>query len=86
MSDKKLQKYYSRLATEGIIKALLWGVTVGFSLAAVLGGIYWLMAWKSAWFCLIICALVSAGVAYSLYYWKFKPTTKYIAYRVDDLG
>lgn len=86
MSDKKLQRYYSRLATEGMVKALLWGVAIGFALAAVLGGIYWLMDWKSAWVCPIVWAVVSAGAAYALYQWKFKPTTKYIARRVDDLG
>lgn len=86
MSDKRLQKYYSRLATEGIVKSLLWGLTIGFALATVLGGIYWLMGWKSAWVCLIVWAGVSAGVTYALYRWKFKPTTKYIARRVDDLG
>jgi hypothetical protein len=86
MSDKSLQKYYLRLATEGVIKALLWGLSIGFSMLAILGGLFWLMDWKAVWICLIVWAVVSAGTTYVLYRWKFKPTTKTIARRVDDLG
>ena len=86
MSDRSLQKYYLRLATEGLIKALLWGLSIGFSILAILGGIFWFMAWKAVWICLLVWAVVSAGTTYALYRWRFKPTTKYIARRVDDLG
>jgi len=86
MSDKSLKKYYSRLATEGIIKALLLGASIGFCALAILGGLYWLMAWKSVWICLLVWGAVSLFTAVLLYRWKFQPTTKYIARRVDDLG
>lgn len=86
MTDKKLQKYYSRVATEGKLKALLWGGAVGFGALAILGGLYWLMAWKSVWICLVVWAVITVGTALALYQWKFKPTTKYIAHRVDNLG
>ena len=86
MSDKNLQKYYLRLATEGILKALLWGLAIGFGALAILGGLYWMMAWKAVWVCLVVWGAVSVGATLALYYWKYKPTTKYIAHRVDNLG
>ena len=86
MSDKLLHKYYLRLKTEGFVKALLWGLAIGFGVLAVLGVLYWMMEWKSAWVCLIVWAAVSACATFAFYRWKFKPTTKYIARRVDDLG
>ena len=86
MSDKNLQKYYLRLATEGLLKAFLWGAAIGFSALTILGGLYWMMAWQSVWVCLVVWGAVSASATLVLYYWKYKPTTKYIAHRVDDLG
>ena len=86
MSDKRLQKYYLRLATEGVLKALLWGLTIGFGALAILGALYWMMGWSSVWVCLVVWGVVSAGMTVALYYKTFKPTTKYIAHRVDNLG
>ncbi len=86
MSDKTLQKFYWRLKSEGILKAVLLGLAIGFGILALLGGVFWLFAWKSVWVCLLVWAAVSACSAYALYKWKFQPTTKYIARRVDDLG
>lgn len=86
MSDKILQKYYLRLKTEGFLKALLWGLAVGFGVLAVLGMLYWFMGWTSEWVCLVVCSVVTAGTTFAFYHWRFKPTTKYIARRVDDLG
>jgi hypothetical protein len=86
MSDKLLHKYYLRLKTEGLLKALLWGLAVGFGVLAVLGMLYWLMDWKSEWVSLVVAAVVTVGATCIFYHWIFKPTTKYIARRVDDLG
>ena len=86
MSDKNLQKYYFRLATEGVLKALLLGLTIGFGALTILGGLYWLMGWESVWICLVVWGVISAGATCAFYYTIFKPTTKYIAHRVDNLG
>lgn len=86
MSEKLLQKYYLRLKTEGFVKALLWGLAIGFGALTVFGMLFWIMNWGFAWVCLPIWAVVSACASIALYYWRFKPTTKSIARRVDDLG
>ena len=86
MSDKNLQKYYFRLATDGVLKALLLGLTIGFGALTILGGLYWLMGWESVWICLVVWGVISAGATCAFYYTIFKPTTKYIAHRVDNLG
>ena len=86
MSGKALGKYYARVAKEGIIKSVLLGLLIGFCALAVLSGVYWFMGWKSAWVCLVVWAAVSAASAYAFYRWRYKPTTKEIARRVDELG
>ena len=86
MSEKLLFRYYLRLKTEGFLKALLWGLAVGFSALAIFGMVHWLLGWKVAWVCAPVGVVFAAVSTYAFYRWKFKPTTKYIARRVDDLG
>lgn len=86
MSEKLLFRYYLRLKTEGFLKALLWGLAIGFSALAVFGVLHWVMDWKFAWACALVWAVCSAIPTLVFYHWKYKPTTKYIARRVDDLG
>ena len=86
MSEKLLFRYYLRLKTEGFLKALLWGLAVGFGALAVFGVLHWVMGWKFAWVCALVGVTFAAVSTYVFYQWKFKPTTKYIARRVDDLG
>ena len=86
MSEKLLFRYYLRLKTEGFLKALLWGLAVGFAALAVFGMVHWIMGWKFAWACALVGVSFAAVSTFAFYQWKFKPTTKYIARRVDDLG
>ena len=86
MSGKLFKKYYGRLQREGILKALLCGLTVGFITLAVLGALFWFMGWKSYWIGFIVWGGVSAVAIVGFYKWKFQPTTKAIARRVDELG
>ena len=86
MSDKLLYKYYLRLRTEGFLKALLWGVAIGFGALAIFGMTHWMLGWKIAWLGWVIWTVVSAVSTFAFYKWKFRPTTKYIARRIDDLG
>lgn len=86
MSEKLLFRYYLRLKTEGFLKALLWGLAIGFGALAVFGMVHWIMGWKFAWACALV-GVVFASVSTLIFYQrKYKPTTKSIARRVDDLG
>ena len=86
MSEKLLFRYYLRLKTEGFLKALLWGLAIGFGALAVFGMVHWIMGWKFAWASALV-GVVFASVSTLIFYQrKYKPTTKSIARRVDDLG
>ena len=86
MSEKILFRYFLRLKTEGFLKALLWGLAIGFGALAVFGMLHWFLGWKIAWVGILIWAALTVGATYAFYRWKYKPTTRYIARRVDDLG
>ena len=86
MSSKLFKKYHSRLAKEGIIKSLLCGLLIGFSALVLVAGLFWLMAWKAVWVCAPVFVVITAASAWAFYHFKFHPTTKDIARRVDELG
>ena len=86
MSSELFRKYYTRLKSEGILKASLCGLTIGFSASAVLATLFWFMGWENFWISVIVCAVLATGSGFALYKWKFQPTTKAIARRVDELG
>jgi len=86
MVKKSLQKYYSRLVKEGLLKSLLYGGFIGFCVLTLLGGVYWFMGWQSVWVCYVAWLVVTCASVYAFYRFKFKPTTKDIARRVDELG
>ena len=86
MSSELFKKYYKRLKSEGIVKAVLCGLIFGFSALALAATLFWFMGWKAFWISLIVWAVVSAVVAVAFYKFKFQPTTKAIARRVDELG
>ena len=89
MDAKKIfDKYYSRLAMEGVLKALIIGIISGFAIMAALSivafcveALIWLW-WVGLIVGIGICAVVTAV----LYFLVFKPNTKEIAKRIDKLG
>lgn len=88
MDNKNIfKKYYRRLAREGIVKALLFGIAAGFAVNFVTALVTWLaVTYKGLY--IAIGAGVAVGVitALVLYYAKFRPTTHDIAKRIDSLG
>lgn len=86
MAGELFKKYYSRLAREGIIKSALVGMIVGFSTLFLTSIVLWLTNEDLFWLAFISGVAVGAVIAPVLYYKKFKPTTKEIARRVDELG
>jgi len=86
VSGELFKKYYNRLKTEGIVKALLCGLIFGCSALAISAGLVWFMGWKAFWVSLIVWAVVSAGTGVAFYKLKFQPTTREIALRIDELG
>lgn len=86
MLEKLLQKYSSRLKKQGLIKSLIWGVLIGLVALLVSATIFWIIGVKQVWWCAIIFVGVSSITLPIFYVWKFRPTKKDVARRVDDLG
>ena len=90
MKDERKQGQFSRfsrrLTIEGLLKALLIVLTVGFGVAFVVSTIYWFVAKNALWLCLGIVAgvlLVGVPVVYMIF---FRPTIQSNARRIDRLG
>lgn len=82
------EKYYSRVAREGILKAALCGIIVGFFVDFVISLACWFAnaAVWSVYLALGIGLLAGAVCAVVAYFKFFRPTTKSIAKRIDSLG
>ena len=78
MSSELFKKYYKRLKTEGILKALLCGLIIGFTVLAVLATLFWFMGWKAFWISLIAWVCISAVVTVAFY--KLKLTVISLLY------
>ena len=83
---KLFKEYYSRLAKEGFLKALFGGLIVGASVAFVAAFTFWFLGVKQYWISLILLVAAAAVTTSILYYKKFRPSTKAIAKRLDELG
>ena len=81
------KKYYKRIALEGIFKSLFLAVIIGFSATFVVATVSWFFGFDFGLILSIVVAAVTT-VASGLfaYFFKYRPTTKAIARRVDRLG
>ena len=87
MDVKKLfDKYYSRLAREGIFKALFCGLIVGLIVNFAVAFIAWYYGWNGLWWALGAWVIVTSATTPIFYQKKFKPSAKAIAERLDRLG
>lgn len=80
------KKYYKRLEKESVIKSLLLGLIVGAGVLLAASFVIWMTLPDLFWVALLLCAATTAAFTPLFYYKKYKPTTKEIARRVDDLG
>lgn len=87
MEGKRVfEKYYRKLAHEGILKALLFGLIIGFAVNIIVALVLWFTDYKLFWVAIVAGIAVAAVSALLLYYKKFRPTASAIARRVDGLG
>lgn len=83
---EQFKQYYARLAKESFFKALLSGSICGFLALFLSAAIIWFAGWEQIWVCAIVFAVVFAIATVIFYYKKFRPHTKAIAKRIDELG
>ena len=87
MDAKKIfEKYYSRLALEGFLKALILGLIFGFAAEFIVAFATWMASYNGLWISIAAGVAVAAGMTALFYFKKFRPTAKQIAKRVDRLG
>lgn len=80
------KEYYERLKKEGIIKAVLCGITTGAIAMFVSSLFIWFFLGKYFWLAFIIWVVVGVATTPLFYQKKFRPTTRAMAARVDALG
>lgn len=81
------KKYHRRIAAEGILKSLLYGLIAGSLVALVTALLSWFFGFKGGlWLSIGLFFVGLAATALPLYFFKFRPTAKAIAVRVDALG
>ena len=79
-------KHHSRLVTEGIIRSTLCGLAIGFAANTIVALAAWYIGFGSIWLAIGI-GIGAAAISGALFYcFKFKPTPREIARRVDRLG
>ena len=83
---KLFEKYYKRLAREGLIKSVLCGLLVGFSAMFATAFCFWMTEVNLFWLAVIPFIIGVAVSAPVFYYRKFKPTSSAVAARIDELG
>lgn len=86
MADKIFKEYYNRLAKEGWLKAVICGLIFAFAALFASAVTFWMFAIKQLWLVFVIFGVVVIGATVLSYFVKFRPSTKDIARRVDELG
>ena len=81
-----LSKHHSRLVTEGVIKATLFGLAIGFGINTLVALAAWYFDFGSIWLAIGVGLGVAAISGALLYYLKLRPTQEETARRVDRLG
>ncbi len=85
-SKQFFKEHYSRLVREGVLKALLCGLIVGFAVNFVAAFATWFMPFNGLWLSISL-GILALAISTPLFYFKrFRPTTEMIAKRVDSLG
>ncbi len=79
-------KYYSRLAKEGLLKALIWGAVVGFSALFICSVVLYFTKPSLYWIGFIVLVAATAIATVIFYFKAFRPDAKAIAKRIDELG
>lgn len=80
------KKYYSKMAVEGILKALFCGLIAGFGLSFIVATIIWFVGYEQIWLPIGLGLGVTALSTVAFYFLKFRPDSNDIAKRLDRLG
>lgn len=86
MNDKNIKKYYAKLLIEAILKSILSGLMFGFVASMFFALLFIALSFPGSLITIIIGASVFIISSILLFFFKFKPDTKFVARRVDQIG
>ena len=86
INNNFLSKHHSRLVTEGLIKAALFGLAIGFGVNTLVALAAWYFDFGNIWLAIGVGLAATAISGGLLYYLKLRPTPEETARRVDRLG
>ena len=87
MDVKKLfDKYYSKLEKEAYVRALFSGLVVGFVVNFIVAFVFWFLDTKGLWWSIGAFFVSTATASVLFFRYKYKPTNKQVAARLDSLG
>ena len=86
MANELFQKYYAKLRNEGILKAFLCALIVGFAALFVSATVFLFLKIQAIWVCAVIFGAATLLTIPVFYFTKFRPNKKSIAKRIDALG
>ncbi len=79
-------KFYGKLAREGLLKSLMVSASIAFVIAGLCAFAAWFLGINALWISLGIIGGLTLILTPIFYFKKFRPTTKSIAKRLDSLG
>ena len=86
MFENIIKSYRTRLMTEGWIKAGVAGLFTGFTAMFLSAMIFWLTGVEQFWLSIVIFGAVMLLTTPIYYFAKYKPSERFIASRIDELG
>ncbi|MCX4313553.1 MAG: hypothetical protein OSJ83_06835 [Clostridia bacterium] len=82
-----LKRFRTRLVMHGVLKSALWGIAAGCGVLFITAFITWLCGMDGGiWLSLGLGAGLGVAFGFVCYFLKYRPTDKYVARRVDELG
>ena len=77
--NKIFTEYRRRIKTERMLKSLVWGTLVGFSISAVFALLYWMLAFGTFWLGTVIGLTAGAASVILLYTFRYTADEKTVA-------
>lgn len=83
---KRFSNLDLKLLREAILRSALWGIAAGAAAAFVVAAVCWFLEASLLWAALVALALASAIAGVLFFLFKFRPSIKSNAQRIDRLG
>ena len=86
MREDLFKKYRSKVVKEGLLKSLFCGLLIGFLTLTIAGATFWFFGLQHYWIVFVLSAVAFGASAVLFYKFKYQPTARKVAKRVDELG